>query len=613
MSRTGVLAGRRCARDAQRKLSARPAAALGGRRTIVSNHEKLNTKDICRFVLDASRSHRECARALCVSATTVAKYRNLMRLHRIDLEKLNGLSVVEVEEFVQARYKGGSRNFVVPDWSSLCRELDKPNVTAVLLFQEYVESNHSANAGANLLSESSFGRRLRAARKASRPSMRQIHPPGERSFVDFSGKHLYLSTPGVEQKKAVEVFVASLGASQLIFAVAVLSQKTPDWIEANVRALEFYGGAPLEIIPDNLKSAVTKPAAGGRPALINRTYLDFSEHYKVAIRPARRRRPQDKSLAEIGVRIVNMWIIAALRNRIFYSLDEINREIMRLVERINAKTIRRLKTSRRALFEEIEAPVLRPLPADRYEFVAWQDGLLVPKDYHLYWQGDHYSVPHEHIGQRVNLAASRSTVRIYSDASVGPIAVHRLGSGRGENITDPLHMPENHRAYLQSTPDDLRRWAVETGKEVERLFLAMEKNKRIKPFALLKHMSRAQKLAKEYGVERLVSACGYANSVGTQTIESVSNILRHDIDLRSKSRADRVVSKPVQHENVRGAASYDGVGHEQQHRRLPPCAAPWRHGRRVRTTADRTKLAGRPIRGSIGTSAESGDPAQTHS
>ena len=138
-------------------------------------HEKLSTRDICRFVLDPSQSHRECARALCVSATTVAKYRNLMRLRGVDLKKLSGLSNAEIEELVQARYEGGSRNFVEPDWSSLCRELDKPSVTAALLYQEYVESNHAAGISIDLLSESSFGRRLRSARKASRPSMRQSH------------------------------------------------------------------------------------------------------------------------------------------------------------------------------------------------------------------------------------------------------------------------------------------------------------------------------------------------------------------------------------------------------------------------------------------------------
>ncbi|MFV0408292.1 MAG: hypothetical protein ACK5LJ_00900 [Paracoccus sp. (in: a-proteobacteria)] len=152
------------------------------------------------------------------------------------------------------------------------------------------------------------------------------------------------------------------------------------------------------------------------------------------------------------------------------------------------------------------------------------------------------------------MAASRSTVRVYSDESVAPL----LCSGRGKNITDPLHMPESHRAYLQSTPDDLCCWAAETGKEVERLFLAMQKNKHIKPFALPKQMVRHRNVPGNAAFNALSPHAAMPVTCGTQTIESVSNILFHGINLRSKSPADRVVSQPVQHENVRGAASYDG-------------------------------------------------------
>ncbi len=227
----------------------------------MSKPNKLQTKDICRYILNPSRSNRACARALHISPTTVAKYRNLVKLHQVDLERLSGLSNVEIEDLVQARYKGGSQSFAEPHWSYLCAELGKPGVTIALLYQEYVES-HGADRNAELLSASSFGRRMRAARKTKNPSMRQVHPAGARGFVDFSGKHMFLTERGTGKKIPQEVFVASLGASQLIFATAVPSQKLPDWIEANVRALEYFGGAPLEIVPDNLKSAVTKP--GGK-------------------------------------------------------------------------------------------------------------------------------------------------------------------------------------------------------------------------------------------------------------------------------------------------------------------------------------------------------------
>jgi len=524
---------------------------------LMQKTEKLQTKDICRYILSPLRSNRSCAQALGISPTTVAKYRNLMKLNQVDLEKLNNLSNVEIEELVQARNKGGSHSFVEPDWLEICAALGKPGVTIALLYQEYVESHRGAQ-NADLLSASSFGRRLRTAREAKSPSMRQVHPPGARSFVDFSGKHLFLTERETGKKIPQEVFVASLGASQLIFATAVSSQKLPDWIEANVRALEYFGGAPLEIVPDNLKSAVTKPGGKGRTAVVNRSYLDFAEHYQVAINPARIRRPQDKALAEIGVRMVNIWVIAALRDHVFYTLADMNREITRLVDRINRRTFRRLATSRRAVFETIEAPAMQSLPRDRYEFALWRDGLLVPKDYHLYWEGDYYSVPHSFIGQRVNLAATSSTVRIYADEHVSPIALHQLGRGSGQNITERDHMPESHRAYADNNLEELHDWATEIGEEVEQLFDAMRHNKRIKPTALLKQMARGQKLSREYSVERFASACRYANTVGTQTIESVANILKYGIDLRNTAARDRIVSSPVPHDNVRGGTSYDG-------------------------------------------------------
>ena len=523
----------------------------------MSKPNKLQTKDICRYILNPSRSNRACARALEISPTTVAKYRNLMKLHQVDLERLSGLPNVEIEDLVQARYKGGSQSFAEPNWSDLCVELGKPGVTIALLYQEYVES-HCADRNADLLSASSFGRRLRAARQTKSPSMRQVHPPGARGFVDFSGKHMFLTERGTGKKIPQEVFVSSLGASQLIFATVVPSQKLPDWIEANVRALEYFGGVPLEIVPDNLKSAVTKPGGKGRAAVVNRSYLDFAEHYQVTINPARIRRPQDKALAEIGVRMVNMWVIAALRNHVFYTLADMNREITRLVNQINERTFRRLNTSRRAEFERIEETALQPLPSERYEYVQWRDGLLVPKDYHLHWENDYYSVPHHYIGQRVNLAATSSTVRMYADDSVNPIALHQLGQGHGENITERDHMPVRHRAYAETNLEDLCEWATKTGEEVARLFDAMQHNKRIKPDPLVRQMARAQKLAREYGADRFLTACRYANSVGTQTTESVANILRYDIDLRQTNARDRIVSSPVPHENVRGGTSYDG-------------------------------------------------------
>ena len=518
---------------------------------------KLKPRDVCRLALDERLSNREVARVSGVSGTTVGKYRVMMKIHGVTRADLDSMSEAELLEMLQAKYKGSAKTFIEPDWDAVYRDYQKRDVTIALLYQEYVESAGDTK-GAALRSESSFGRKLREHCKARGLSMRQEHLPGQEMFVDFSGKHLYLTDPKTGEKTPIEVFVASLGASQMIYATAVASQKKADWIEANVRALEYFGGVPTMIIPDNLKSAVTKTGGRGRDPQVNRSYLDFSEHYGAVIVPARPVRPQDKSLAEIGVRIINMWVIAALRNHVFRSLDEMNALILPIIERINDKRSRRLGASRRELFEESEAGCLKPLPPNRHEYTEWRDSIRVPKDYHVQHNRDFYSVPHHLAGRTVSFCVTRSTIRIFSEQSASPVAVHTLGPGTGTNISNRDHMPEAHRAYAGRNVEELLEWADGVGQDVRALFDAMVSNPRIHAISAIRQMSSAQKLVKEYGHERLASACSYANSVGTQTMPSVANILRMEIDLRSKDKGSRIVAKPVPHNNVRGPAAYSG-------------------------------------------------------
>jgi transposase len=524
----------------------------------MNKRKGLAVKDICRVALDPSRSHREVSRLLGVSATTVAKYRNLMKLHQVDRNRLDGLTDLQIETLVQARFAGNPQQFFEPDWEHMSAELQRKGVTVALLYQEYAEMAAQQAHSAPLLSQSSFGRRLRTASKKHRLTMRQTHAPGEKMFVDFSGKHLFLTDPATRKKQPVEVFVSSLGASQLLFGTAVRSQKLPDWIAANVRALEFYGGVTACVVPDNLKSAVTKPKRSDRAPIINRTYLDFAEHYGVSIEPARSLHPQDKALAEIGVRIVNMWVIAALRDHVFYSLSEMNAEITKRIDQINKKVSRRLGMSRLDLFNETERMHLKPLPQERYQVVEWRDGILVSKDYHAPWKGDFYSVPYTLVGQRVNIAVSSTTLKAYVHYDLHPVAVHQLGDGSGKNITDRSHMPDAHRIYAAEQPEVLTEWAASIGKDVEKVFDAYLKNKRISPQSATRQMARVKQLARQYGQDRLRSACHYARSVGTFSADSIQSILKHGLDHRADASASQIVASPVAHKNVRGAASYGG-------------------------------------------------------
>ena len=519
---------------------------------------KLPIRDVCRIALDSRLSNREAARVTGVSASTVGKYRNLMQIQALSRKDIDELSEIELLDKMQAKYKGSSKNFIEPDWDFVYQEYQKRDVTIALLYQEYVESCMDTQGG-NVRSESSFGRKLREHCKSRGLSMRQEHLPGQEMFVDYSGKHLYLTSPETGERTPVEIFVASLGFSRMIFATAVKSQKKIDWIEANTRALEFFGGVPMMVVPDNLKSAVTKPGGRGREAIINRSYADFADHYKTVIVPARPLRPQDKSLAEIGVRIVNMRVIAALRNHVFHNLSDMNKMILERVHTINGKIMRRLGESRQTRFDDHEKGCLMPLPPSRHEYTEWRDSTRVPKDYHIQHNKDYYSVPHHLAGRTVSFCITRSTIRIYSNQSSTPVAMHSLGPGSGVNITHPDHMPEAHRLYKSQNVESLIQWAESVDDEVKVLFDSFINNKRIPVVVTIRQMSKVQKLGKLYGYERLIHACQIANTVGTQNLSSLENILKMEIDLRNSKAGDQVVAKPINHENVRGPEAYKGA------------------------------------------------------
>lgn len=518
----------------------------------------LTKRDICRLSYDRRLSNREIGRLAKVSSTTVGKYRSLLASAGISRERLDLLSDSDLHAAIQAQHKGNTKRFFEPNWDQVYQDYQKRDVTISLLYAEYLESAQPTAEEA-VRSESSFSRKLREYCEARGLTMRQPHLPGQEMFVDFSGKHLYWTDPRTGVRHAAELFVAVLGASQLLFVTAVPSQKKGDWIEANIRALEYFGGVPVMVIPDNLKSAVVKTGGKGRDPIINRSYVDFSDHYNTIIVPARPECPQDKALAEIGVRITNIWVIARLRNHIFHSCAEINQAIAPLNEIINNKKSRRLMGKcRRERFAEIEAAHLQALPSQRHEYAEWAHGFRVPKDYHVAYRGDFYSVPHRLVGQTVDYCVSRTTLKIFTPSSAAPVAVHLLGNGAGQTITSREHMPEAHQMYHARNVDDLLEWGKDVGPEVREFFDCIIANKHIKPIFAIRQMSRAQKLAKDFGHDRLRAVCKRANAVGICAVDSIHNMLKNEIDLRPPSGEPKIAARPIPHNNVRGGAAYSG-------------------------------------------------------
>ena len=292
----------------------------------------------------------------------------------------------------------------LPDWSIIARELRRKGVTLRLVWEEY-RAEHPDGFG-----YSWFCDMYRDWQGRLSPTMRQEHRAGEKMFVDYAGQTMPIVTSTTGEVRDAQIFIAVLGASNFSFVTAQWSQSLPDWIGAHVDAFKAFGGVTAQVVCDNLKAGVTK-ASRYEPA-INPTYREMAEHYGVAIMPTRPRKPRDKAKVEVGVQVVERWVLARLRNRTFFSLDELNHELRRLTADLNARVMRHLGASRRELFERLDRPALQPLPDTPYEYAEWRRA-RVGLDYHIEVDARFYSVPYRLLREPVDVRVAARTIEIF--------------------------------------------------------------------------------------------------------------------------------------------------------------------------------------------------------
>ena len=313
------------------------------------------TREILRQKWALGRSHREVAQSLGVSTGAISAA--LTRARAAGLctwEAVLALGEVELEHQLYTNARGASSARPLPDWSEIHTELRKKGVTLALLHIEYLDRHPDGYA------YTQFCGHYRRWRGKQKRSMRQIHRAGEKLFIDYSGKKPEFIDPISGEVREVELFVAVLGASNLTYAEATASQKSADFIASHVRAFEYFGGVAELLVPDQLKSGVTK-ACRYEPGL-QRTYEEMAEHYGTAVMPARPRKPKDKAKVEVAVQVVQRWILAVLRHETFFSLAALNRRIRELLNRLNDRPMRAYRASRRELFVRLDQPALHPLP-----------------------------------------------------------------------------------------------------------------------------------------------------------------------------------------------------------------------------------------------------------
>jgi transposase len=441
-----------------------------------------------------------------------------------------------------ARGKADTRP--MPDWAEVHRELKRKGVTLLLLWQEYKATHPDG------LQYSQFCDRYRYFAGKLDLVMRQHHRAGEKLFVDYAGQTVDVVDRSTGEVREAQIFVATLGASNYTYAEATWTQGLPDWCASHMRTFELMGAVAELLVPDNLKSAVTKTCRYEPCA--NATYEDLAAHYRTAILPARVRRPRDKAKVEQSVLLVERWILARLRNQLFFSLSELNAAIRALLAELNERPFKKLPGCRRTLFEQLDRPAMTALPAERYSYAEWRKA-RVHIDYHVEVEGHYYSAPYQLVKQELDVRLSANTVELFQRGK--RVASHRRSALKGRHTTIEEHMPQAHRQYASWTPERLVRWAEKSGPATAELIstiLASRKH----PQQGFRSCLGIMRLGKSYTGQRLEAACQRALTLGSVSFKSVQSILKSGLDQQPLPETAKQESLPIDHPNIRGGKYY---------------------------------------------------------
>ena len=496
-------------------------------------------RETLRLHLQAGLSYSEVGRTLKISKSVAGKYVSLARAAGVDWAMVQTLTDDELDARLYLPALPRSSHQLAPDFALVHQELKRAGVTLQLLWEEYAKDNPLA------YKYTSFCVKYREWAMGLKRSMRQTHVAGEKLFIDYAGQTVAIIDAATGEITRAQIFVATLGASNYTYACATARQTTADWIGAQVQALEFFGGVPRLIVPDQTRSLVKNPERYDPQP--NRLYDEFAAHYGCALLPARPAHPRDKPKVENAVLVVERWILARLRNRRFFSLIELNQAIALLLVDLNQRAFKKLPGCRRSAFDLLDAPALQPLPATRFEFFKWKSA-KVNIDYHVEFDGHYYSVPHALVRTTVELRVTANLVECFS--SNQRVACHPLSHQRGRHTTTPKHMPASHRAHLEWTPQKLIDWGLRIGVSTAAV-VTWQLEHRPHPEQGYRACLGMQRLAREYTPARLEAACTRALAIRSPNLKSVTSILKRGLDRQHSLPTITSSALPV-HENIRG-------------------------------------------------------------
>jgi transposase len=454
------------------------------------------------------------------------------------------LSRIFLTEQVPAKITGSRSEQLEAMLEELTAYYKKRGVTKQMTYALYKKSHPDG------YQSSRFLELFNAYTGREKPSVRIVHKAGDKLFVDFTGKKLHLVNKSTGEAQEVEVFVAILGCSQLTFVMAVASQKKEDFMMACEQALHFYGGVPAVIVPDNLKSAVSK--AGRYEAELNENFAAFAAHYNTFVFPTRAYKPKDKALVEGAVKIIYTTIFTKIDEKVYSHLDDLNRDILLHLDAHNNSLLTGCNYSRRQQFEAVEKQALQPLNAFRYDPMDCKMATVAKTGYVVLDQR-YYSVPYKYIGKKIKLLYNRSKIEAYDGHEL--IAVHERSYKKEKYIEDPSHLASWQRYPSEWNPEKF----IADAALIDAAVAVYIKNILERSDYPEKNYRAAQGIlnfAKRVGGSRLTNACKRAHAYGRYSFGMIDRILRSQMDMLPMDDDDTATEGMPEHENIRGEDYY---------------------------------------------------------
>ena len=498
-------------------------------------------REIIRLKEEGGLSNRSIARACKVSNSTVGEY--LRRAKAAGLGwPLPDMSEDELYlRLFPERESPVEESRPLPDWQEVRGELRTKGVTLRLLWMEYIEKYPN---GYRYTQYCEYYRRWKKAQAT--PRRRKEHLGGEEMQVDYAGVKMRIVDPKTGEIEEAPVFVASLTASNYTYAEAQRSENQSSWNNGHVRAFDFFGGVVRIVKPDNLKTGILKP--NYYEPDVNLAYQELAEHYHFAVIPARVKKPRDKGKVENSVQNVERWVIAPLRKRTFFSLEEANQALRERLKVFNQQEMKHVGCSRYQEYLKIDRPNLKPLPERYYEYANWKKA-RVHIDYHVAFEKHFYSVPYALIHEEVEIRATEGMIVIFHKGK--QVAVHPRQYRQGRFTTQAEHMPPNHRFVDQINADRLICWATEIGPQTAALVAAILQSR---PFPEQAYRSclGVLNLAKKYPRTRVEQACQSLLSSRVLSYQA----LKAELEWLAAQQPEPPSDPLPSHENIRGKSYY---------------------------------------------------------